>query len=287
MNASPRMVRASPPTTTPTAQPGTESRSTRLPSSRTINRLNCLGLGIVRSALERDHRQIPGRHLRHRARLGHTAVPLEQDPLLEHHHGGLHVTVDPRRPLQLDPLHGPQVADDFPVHHQAARPDIGLEDRALPDDQGVVGADLALELTVQHHGAAERVTAFDLRPLVDEGRQLASSRALPSSSEHKTCPLVLDCLVLPDYGTRWKGGCWLQFRPAGFLLARQFKGCQPPGLGRGSASGVRSISAPLLTLQSAPQYDRTPGPSPPGEDPWMSSTGSSGSPLTSSRSSTT
>ena len=40
------MVTTSPPIATPTAQPGTESRRTRLPSSRTISRLNCLGLAI-------------------------------------------------------------------------------------------------------------------------------------------------------------------------------------------------------------------------------------------------
>src|ERR1700752_2991479 len=191
MNASPRMVTASPPTTTPTAQPGTDSRRTRLPSSRTISRLNCLGLDIAGgAALERDHGEIPVPvwSLGHRARLGHPTVPLEEDTLLEHHHRGLHVAVDPGRPLQLDPLQGAQVAGDFPVQHETAGPGVGVEDGALPDDEGVVGADLALDLAIEHDGATERIAPLDLGPFVDEGRQLASPRRLAPSPEHKTRP---------------------------------------------------------------------------------------------------
>src|SRR2546430_16939476 len=61
-----------------------------------------------------------------------------------------------------------------------------VDDPLLADDQRVDGRDLAVELAVQHHGAAERVLALDLRTLVDKRAQVVARRhRLPGLSPHR------------------------------------------------------------------------------------------------------
>jgi hypothetical protein len=108
-----------------------------------------------------------------RVLLGHPAVALEEHALLHEHHGRLHVAEDARGAAQLHALGGEHVAHDLAADEDHAGVDGGVDDAFLADDERVVGGDLALELAVQHDGAAEGVLALDLRRLVDEGAEIA------------------------------------------------------------------------------------------------------------------
>src|SRR4026208_14408 len=158
MTARPSRVTAKPPTRAPTTQPGTERRKTRLPSSRTISRLNCLGLRIV------SGQRLRGTTARSRPLISPIGLglairhwPSKTPPSPRHHAGGSDVAVHPGRPLEVDPLGRPHVAGDLAVHLDPPGPDVGLNHSALADDQGVLRADLALEPAVEHHRPAESV----------------------------------------------------------------------------------------------------------------------------------
>src|SRR2546426_4040210 len=112
-------------------------------------------------------RRDDGRRLA-RARLGHAAMALEDDAFLHDHHRRLDVAEDPRGAAQLHALGAEHVAHDFAVDENHPRADGGVDHTLLADDERVVRGDLALELPVQHDGAAERVLAFEVGRLVDE-----------------------------------------------------------------------------------------------------------------------
>ena len=59
------------------------------------------------------------------------------------------------------------VSHDFAADQHAAGGDVRVDDALFPDDEGVVGLDDALELAVEHGGAAERVRAFHVGALVE------------------------------------------------------------------------------------------------------------------------
>src|SRR2546426_108865 len=102
-------------------------------------------------------------------------MALEEDAFLHDHHRRLDVAEDPRGAAQLHTLGAEHVAHHFPVDEDHARADGGVDDSLLADDERVVGDDLALELAVQHDGAAERVLAVDLGRLVDERAEVAAA----------------------------------------------------------------------------------------------------------------
>src|SRR5919108_955085 len=139
------------------------------------------------SALERDH-GVLARVLGMRA--GHPAVTVEHHALVDDDDGRLDVAGDARTAPQLDALDADDVADDLAAHEDDAGADGGVDDALLTDDQRIVGVDLAAQPAVDHHRAAERELAFDLRGLVEERRELA--RVLAASL----------AVVLPHHGRR-------------------------------------------------------------------------------------
>src|SRR5262249_60584122 len=109
-----------------------------------------------------------------RARVPHLAVAVEEHTLLHDHHWRLDVALHLRGAAQLDPLGREHVADDLAVDQDDSRPDGGVDDSLVTDDETVGRGNLAAELAVDHDGAGERVLSLDLRSLVDEGREIAS-----------------------------------------------------------------------------------------------------------------
>src|SRR5205814_4031429 len=104
----------------------------------------------------------------------HPAVAFEEHTLLDHDHGRLDVAEHAGGAAQLHALEAEDVADHLAADEDDAGADLGVDHALLADDEGIVGGDLALELAVQHDGAAERVLALDLRRLVDEGGEVAT-----------------------------------------------------------------------------------------------------------------
>src|SRR5688500_12841230 len=101
-------------------------------------------------------------------------MPFEEHALLHHDHGCLHVAEDAGGAPQLHPLGGEDVAHHFAADEHDAGADGGVDYTFLADDQGIVRNDLALELAVDHDGAAERVLAFDLRRFIDERAEIVA-----------------------------------------------------------------------------------------------------------------
>src|SRR5262245_1362438 len=99
-------------------------------------------------------------------------MAFDQDALGHDDHRRLDVAVDARGAAQLHALGRAHVAGDLTADDDVPGVDVGLDDALLPDDERVVGTDLAGELAVQHDRAAERVLALDLRALVDVGGQV-------------------------------------------------------------------------------------------------------------------
>src|SRR5262245_34243525 len=98
----------------------------------------------------------------------HVALPVEEHALFHYDHRGLDVPRDPGAALQLHARGGDHVADELAMNDQTAGLDRCVNARGGAEDQGVLRADLAAELPVEHHRSRACVLALDLGPFVQE-----------------------------------------------------------------------------------------------------------------------
>src|SRR5262249_16545599 len=103
----------------------------------------------------------------------HEAFPLEDDALVDLERRGRDVALHLAGSVDLDRPLGADVADDQPLHDDLADVDLGVDLRALADDEHVVGEDLARDLPVDADRALERELALELASFAEEGVDLA------------------------------------------------------------------------------------------------------------------
>src|SRR3954471_2927897 len=107
----------------------------------------------------------------------HLARTVEEDSSLDHDGGGGQRPAHLRGGLQLHAFGGLGVAVVVADHDQRADLDLALHVRALADDEGVAGDDLARELAVDPDAPLEQELSLEGAALSEQGIQLARPRA--------------------------------------------------------------------------------------------------------------
>src|SRR5262249_25679612 len=129
-----------------------------------------------------------------------------------------------------------QVARHLPVDDDARAAHLGLHHRALADDEGVLGRDLALDVTLDPAGPLEDHLAGDATPLAEEGARAARLAAL------SVVPLALGHPHLPRgrRGDRWGRLLGRPVTPLPILPEK----CHEPASCKFGAAGSRPRPAP-------------------------------------------
>ena len=117
----------------------------------------------------------------------HLALAVEQDALLDEERGGVDVAAHPARGVNLHAPLGHDVAAHGALNHDGADRYLGVDFRALTDDEHVLGEDLAGQLAVHADGPFEGQLALELAASAKQGGDLRGGAGLAS------CGRLWDC----------------------------------------------------------------------------------------------